>query len=239
MLLTTSRHRKTEMTGFGVILISWYAYSLSENWPTRQIIDSWSCVEVYCQESDFDHHIVTACVNYLEAMPWEKAEEEEEILKIIPRMGSKRNQFCPISKQSIQQLSDIKFAISLSPSTMNDLETPAQEQHVYKLKEDDDCPLLTVDEEVVEMAAKVLEAIGYGIVILPTAKRLHLVKVWHPFVRVTEALIDSATTNVEDDQELTIDSELWQSLDPHLFQWFFRCHQETRQSLSYWVELVL
>ena len=45
------------------------------------------------------------------------------------------------------------------------------------------------------MAAKVLEAIGYGIVTLPTAKRLHLVKVWHPFVRDTEALIDSATTN--------------------------------------------
>ncbi|KAJ6968344.1 hypothetical protein NC653_036333 [Populus alba x Populus x berolinensis] len=69
------------------------------------------------------------------------------------------------------------------------------------------------------MAAKVLEAIGYGIVVLPTAKRLHLVKVWHPFVSVTEALIDSATTNVEDDPELTIDTELWQSLDPHLFQW--------------------
>ncbi|KAL3569304.1 hypothetical protein D5086_029194 [Populus alba] len=79
------------------------------------------------------------------------------------------------------------------------------------------------------MAAKVLEAIGYGIVVLPTAKRLHLVKVWHPFVSVTEVLIDSATTNVEDDPELTIDTELWQSLDPHLFQWFLRCHQKTRQ----------
>jgi hypothetical protein len=31
---------------------------------------------------------------------------------------------------------------------MNDLETSAQEQHVYKLTEDDDAPLLTVDEEV-------------------------------------------------------------------------------------------
>ncbi|KAJ6968343.1 hypothetical protein NC653_036332 [Populus alba x Populus x berolinensis] len=49
---------------------------------------------------------------------------------------------------SIHQLSDIKFAISLSPSPMNDLETSAQEQHVYKLTEDDDAPPLTVDEEV-------------------------------------------------------------------------------------------
>jgi hypothetical protein len=57
MLLSNSKHRKTEIIGFGVILISWYADSHSENWPTCQIIDSWSCVEVYCQESDFDHHV--------------------------------------------------------------------------------------------------------------------------------------------------------------------------------------
>ncbi|KAF2323829.1 hypothetical protein GH714_042414 [Hevea brasiliensis] len=31
--------------------------------------------------------IVTACVNYLEAVPWEEA-EEEEILRVIPGMGS-------------------------------------------------------------------------------------------------------------------------------------------------------
>jgi hypothetical protein len=89
--------------------------------------------------------------------------------------------------------------------------------------------IIETKSKVVEVAAKVLEAIGYGIVILPTAKRLHLVKVWHPFVMVTKALIDSATTNAEDAPELTIDSELWQSLDPHLFQWFLRCHQKTRQ----------
>ncbi|KAK9289699.1 hypothetical protein L1049_007858 [Liquidambar formosana] len=38
-------------------------------------------VELGCQK------IVTACVNYLEAAPWEEA-EEEEILRIIPGMGS-------------------------------------------------------------------------------------------------------------------------------------------------------
>jgi len=142
MLLSNSKHRKTEIIGFGVILISWYADSHSENWPTCQIIDSWSCVEVYCQESDFDHHvnflqllccyrwflgwlvawceecpwhsasgcrflqIVTACVNYLEATPWEKAEEEEEILKIIPRMGSKAQpilaHFQPVNPSAVR-----------------------------------------------------------------------------------------------------------------------------------------
>lgn len=323
---------------------------LSENWPTCQILDSRNCVEVYCEESDFDHHvnflrllyvvidgslediwhgvknalgilrvavelgcpqIVNACANYLEAMPWEEA-EEDEILKIIPGMGSKAQPILarvqPVNQSAVLRifLSAIKFATSSPPSPMNDLKTTAQEQLEYMLTEDDDAPLLTADQEVkfevkecvkglftrfnnmleallcepvesanekgkmqsfqsylsdlswacqilnkleimkefvnswvgasdkivlvveqassvaeiietkskvIEVAAKVLEAIGYGNVILPTAKRFHMVKVWLPFVRVTKPLIDSATTNAKDAPELKIDSELWQSLE--------------------------
>ena len=35
----------------------YFADRLSENWPTCQILDSRNCVEVCCQESDFDHHV--------------------------------------------------------------------------------------------------------------------------------------------------------------------------------------
>ncbi|KAJ0954069.1 putative chromatin remodeling & transcription regulator BTB-POZ family [Helianthus annuus] len=98
----------------------YFADRLSETWPTCQILDSRNCVEVYCEEHDFDHYItvlrlfyitnvsvtdicpgvkntlgilqvavnlgcpeiIAMCVDYLEASPWEEA-EEEEILKLF------------------------------------------------------------------------------------------------------------------------------------------------------------
>ncbi|KAM7465956.1 hypothetical protein LguiB_013518 [Lonicera macranthoides] len=59
--------------------------------------DSCNCIEVYCNESDFDYpcpQIVTACVRYMESVPWEEGEEdEEEIEKVIPGMGPQAEQF--------------------------------------------------------------------------------------------------------------------------------------------------
>lgn len=328
----------------------YFADRLSDNWPTCQIIDSRNCVEVYCQESDFDHHvnvlrllyvatdgllndmwhgvrnalgilqvavdlgcpqIVTACVSYLEAVPWEEG-EEEEIIRIIPNMGAEAEPILarlqPVNPSAILGifLSAIRFATSSPSSSMADLKSSAQEQLEYMITEDDDAPILTADDEiksevkqcvkrlfsrfnnileallseheesiseeekmqlfqshlldlswacqilskmeimrefvsswvdasdkiikateqssrtteiveiklkVIEVAAKVLEAIGYGTVILPTAKRLHLVKLWLPFARVTRPLIDSATTDDEGTMTFKPDGELWQSLE--------------------------
>lgn len=328
----------------------YFAERLSENWPTCQIIDSRNCVEVYCEESNFDYHvsvvrlfyningsvddmwhgvknalgilqvavklecpqIISACVNYLEAVPWEEG-EEEEILKIIPGMGSEVEPILarlqPVNPSAIMGifLSAIQFATSSPPPFMNDLKASAQEQLDYMLTEDDDAPLIIADNEiksevnkcakrlfasldnlleampckaaesdfedgkmqslkallsdlswafqilnklellrdfvnnwidasdkivevvekasptaevietklkVVEVASRVLEAVGYGTVILPTAKRLHMVKVWLPFVRIAKPLIDSVATNDDDDAAtLKVDGELWQSLE--------------------------
>lgn len=327
----------------------YFADRLSENWPTCQILDSRNCVEVYCQESDFDYHItvlrlfyvnmihsitdmcggvenalgilrvavelgcpqiIAACVDYLEAVPWEEA-EEDEILKIIPSMGSQAEiilaRLQPVNPTAIKKifLSAIRFATSSPSSPMTDLKTSAQEQLEYMLTEDDDVPLLTADEEikletkvciikllarfenlvlsllsqedsvydtcsvlllqpyltdlswacqilmklelmrelvsswveasenvvkvveqlcpesdtldiklkVIEVTAKVLEAIGYGTVIMPTVKRLHMVKVWLPFVRVIKPLIESARSDSKDVPVLKVDVEIWQSLE--------------------------
>ena len=54
---------------------------------------------------------------------------------------------------------------------------------------------------VTEVTSKVVEAIGYGTVILPTVKRLQMVKLWLPFVRETKPLVDSAGCNKNDDGE--------------------------------------
>lgn len=171
----------------------YYADRLSENWPTCQILDSRNCVEVYCQEHDFDYHItilrlfyvsigcsvtdmwhgvrnalgilqvaveldcpetIAACVNYLEAAPWEET-EEEEILKIIPGMGSLAEpilaRLYPVNPAAIVKvfLSAFRFATSSPPSAMNDLKSSAQEQIEYMLTEDDDAPLLTVNDEII------------------------------------------------------------------------------------------
>lgn len=329
----------------------YFSERLSEIWPTCQIIDSRNCVEVYCEESDFDYHvtvvrlfyviidgpvddmwhgvknalgilqvavklgcpqIITACVNYLEAVPWEEG-EEEEILKIIPCMGSEVESILarlqPVNLSSIVGifLSAVQFATSSPPPSLNDLKASAQEQLDYMLTEDDDAPLLIADNEiksevstsikrlfarlnslleamlceavesiseegkmqqfqslladllwayqilnkleilrdfvnnwvdasdkivkvvekasqtpevietklkVIEVASRVLEAIGYGTVILPTMKRLHMVKIWLPFVRIAKPLIDSITINDDDDTvTLKVDGELWQSLE--------------------------
>ncbi|CBI22784.3 unnamed protein product, partial [Vitis vinifera] len=170
----------------------YFADRLSENWPTCQILDSRNCVEVYCQESDFDYHvnvlrllyvvmdgsvddmwhgvrnalsclrvavelgcqqIITACVNYLEAVPWEEA-EEDEILRTIPGMGSQVEPILarlqPVNSTAIVGifLSAIRFATSSPPPHMNDLKSSAQEQLEYMLTEDDDAPLLMADDEI-------------------------------------------------------------------------------------------
>lgn len=255
-------------------------------------------------------NIISACVNYLEAVPWEE-DEEEEILKVIPHMGSEVEPILarlqPVNSSLIRQifLSALRVA-TLSPfSNINDLKPSAQEQLEYMLVEDDDAPLLMADAEIklevnecvksllktfnslieivldpvhsdgkernmqvlvfcltdlawmcrilkrletmkelvsnwidasnkivkvveqasvaseiidtrvgiVEVLAKVLEAIKHGSVILPTSKRLHMVKVWLPFVRTTKSLIDSLANNGADDPKLKIDSDVWELLE--------------------------
>ncbi|XP_076953743.1 BTB/POZ domain-containing protein At3g05675-like [Bidens hawaiensis] len=322
----------------------YFADRLSQSWPTCQILDSRNCVEVYCQEHDFDHHItvlrlfyantgcsisetchgvkntlgilqvavnlgcpgiIATCVDFLEASPWEEA-EEEEILKIIPGLGSLAEPILgrlqPVKQTTIVKifLSATMLATSVLPPTMVDLKTSAQEQIEYMLTEDDDAPLLTADEDlkskvrqsfkgllsrfnntvksvgeisemhkfktflvdmlwacqilaklellkdfvenwidasenivkavdqisqreqedsfeakvkVFEITSKVLEAIGYGNVILPTVKRLHGVKIWLPFVRILKSSVDYLTTDENDCSVVKVDGEIWQSLE--------------------------
>ncbi|KAL8227141.1 hypothetical protein R6Q57_016973 [Mikania cordata] len=322
----------------------YFADRLSESWPTCQILDSRNCVEVYCQEHDFNYHItvlrlfyvsigcsvtdmchgvkntlgilqvavnlgcpeiIATCVDYLEASPWEEA-EEEEILKIIPGMGLLAEPILarlqPVNQTKIVKifLSAILFATSALPPTMADLKTSAQEQIEYMLTEDDDAPLLTADEDikskvrlhfkglltrfnnmvksacetgemhkfqcflvdmswacqilaklellkdfvenwidasenilkaidqisqrqqektletkvkVIEITSKVLEAVGYGNVILPTVKRLQIVRSWLPFVRNLKPSVDSLATDEDDCSVIKFDGEIWQSLE--------------------------
>ncbi|XP_013623180.1 PREDICTED: BTB/POZ domain-containing protein At3g05675-like [Brassica oleracea var. oleracea] len=333
----------------------YFSDRLSDKWPTCKILDSRYCVEVICQESDYDHHInllrllyvvgsddddvpedhhlchnvksalgilcvakeldcplvVTACVNYLEAVPWEEG-EEEEMLRVVPMIGSEAEpvlaRLQPVDQSAVTGIfsSALRFATSSPPLPLCDIKASAQEQIEYMITEDDDAPLLIADEgiklevkecvkslfarffqcleevtsknglslrmvvsdlswafqiltkmemvrdfvvtwvetseklvkvveametvaetveirvKVTEVTSKVVEAIGYGTVILPTMKRLQVVKLWLPFVRETKPLVDSAGCDKNDDGEeedkeegvrCKIDGEIWQALE--------------------------
>ncbi|XP_048606070.1 BTB/POZ domain-containing protein At3g05675 isoform X1 [Brassica napus] len=328
----------------------YFSDRLSDKWPTCKILDSRYCVEVICQESDYDHHInllrllyvvgsgdddvpedhhlchnvksalgilcvakdldcplvVTACVNYLEAVPWEEG-EEEEMLRVVPMIGPEAEpvlaRLQPVDQSAVTGIfsSALRFATSSPPLPLCDIKASAQEQIEYMITEDDDAPLLIADEviklevkecvnslfvrffqcleevssknglslkmvvsdlswafqiltkmemvrdfvvtwvetseklvkvveametvaetveirvKVTEVTSKVVEAIGYGTVILPTMKRLQMVKLWLPFVRETKPRVDSAGSNQEEDKEegvrCKIDGEIWQALE--------------------------
>lgn len=258
------------------------------------------------------HQMACACMDYLEAVPWEEA-EEEEILRTIPGLGSQYEKILarlrpvdPVAMIGIL-ISTLRFATSSPPISMRELKSSAQEQLEYMLTEDDDAPLLTFDNEdiktevkkcvrdllnrfdrlveyvsgtspdtdieanimedlrcllsdiswvcqilgkmemmkdlvqywveasdkivktaehkslgvdmletqlkVVEITSKVLEAISFGNAIIPTARRLQIVKVWLPFAQRTRPLRDQVDPAGEEVSPVKMDSEIWQNLE--------------------------
>ncbi|KAH9317266.1 hypothetical protein KI387_019035 [Taxus chinensis] len=328
----------------------YFAERLSDDWPTCQLLDSRNCIEVYFEESDFDHHvnilrliytvdnvvtdlwqnvknalgilkvattlgctqIISKCVQYLEAVPWEE-NEEEEIIKTLPSLGSEAipilARLQPVDPTAVRNvfLSAMHVAISANkeysnlPISPDELKTSAQEQVEYMLVEDDDAPLLAADDhvkyevrkhilqlfsifekemasllsdtdviengessvlkflsdllwlchilpkmdllsdfvskweeasdnilniikdmrfssalweiklKVMEITAKVLEAVGYGNVILSALRRTHLVKVWLPFIRETKPELD--LQNLHEKLPYEMDNDLFQNIE--------------------------
>ncbi|XP_020101054.1 BTB/POZ domain-containing protein At3g05675 isoform X2 [Ananas comosus] len=329
----------------------YFAERLSDDWPTCQILDSRYCVEVYCEESDFNSHVAVLrlfyvskpytwhgvrntlgilqvvvhlgcpklardCVGYLESVPWEEG-EEEEILKTIPHLGPHYehvlDRLRPVNSKAVIQIFVLafRFATSSPPPLMREMKCSAQDQLEYMLTEDDEddslfltsdadiikfevkncvknlltkfdnfvkslvtksatvldentktdlrnflfdilwtCQILSKMEmmrdlvhywvnasssistvadqlstdcddvetrlKVVEITSKVLEAIGFGNVVLPTAKRLNLVNTWLPFVRRTMPMLEQVDTEGDDAKKANLDSDIWQGLESAL-----------------------
>lgn len=331
----------------------YFAERLSKDWPTCQIIDSRNCVDVFCQEPDFNSHVVFlrllytkgpqkwhgvrnalgilqvaihlgchqiagACREYLEAVPWDEA-DEDEILKTVPNLGGPYQSIVARLQPAVQDslvrifVSAISFATSSPPLSLKELKSSTQEQLEYMLTEDDDPPLFTLDNElvrlsvkvgvrnllckfdssiesilaasagvisvskypelwshlcdiswacqilgkmemmkdlvhywvgasknilrtaehlrpiseeanvelkVVEVAAKVLETIGFGNAVLPTVDRIQMVKLWLPFVQRVKGSVERDDIKSDDDAEkeeevspAKMDGEIWQGLE--------------------------
>ncbi|KAG7615526.1 hypothetical protein ISN45_At04g010850 [Arabidopsis thaliana x Arabidopsis arenosa] len=54
-----------------------------------------------------------------------------------------------------------------------------------------DSRILGVKVKLVEVTGKILEAVGYGIVIVPSKSRTCLLKIWLPFIRRLKTLVDA------------------------------------------------
>lgn len=60
-----------------------------------------------------------------------------------------------------------------------------------------DSRILGVKVKLVEVTGKVLEAVGYGIVIVPSRSRACLLKIWLPFIRRLKTLVDAEGSESE------------------------------------------
>uniref|UniRef100_A0A453LLZ2 BTB domain-containing protein n=1 Tax=Aegilops tauschii subsp. strangulata TaxID=200361 RepID=A0A453LLZ2_AEGTS len=71
--------------------------------------------------------------------------------------------------------------------------------------------------KVVEISAKVLEAVAFGNVVLPAEKRRHAVSVWIGFAGATRHLVDEADRGNDDGDaaaaKVGLDGEVWQGLE--------------------------
>ncbi|XP_010436747.1 PREDICTED: BTB/POZ domain-containing protein At3g05675-like [Camelina sativa] len=60
-----------------------------------------------------------------------------------------------------------------------------------------DSQILGVKVKLVEVTGKILEAVGYGIVIVPSKSRTCLLKIWLPFIRRLKTLVDAEGSESE------------------------------------------
>lgn len=104
--------------------------------------------------------IAAACVGYLESVSWDEA-DEEEILRIVPSLGPQYEcvlaRLRPIDPAPVTSIFLSAFRLAtLSPPAgpARELKSAAQEQLEYMLTEDDDAPLLALDNDAVKSQVK-------------------------------------------------------------------------------------
>ncbi|XP_062193293.1 BTB/POZ domain-containing protein At3g05675 [Phragmites australis] len=104
--------------------------------------------------------ITAACAGYLESAPWDEA-DEEEILRAVPCLGPQYDcilaRLRPIDPAPVTSIFLSAFRHATRPSAAGparELKSAAQEQLEYMLTEDDDAPLLALDNDNVKSQVK-------------------------------------------------------------------------------------
>lgn len=104
--------------------------------------------------------IAAACAGYIESAPWDEA-DEEEILRTVPCLGPQYEcilaRLRPIDPAPVTSifLSAFRHAtLSSAAGPARELKSAAQEQLEYMLTEDDDAPLIALDNDAVKSQVK-------------------------------------------------------------------------------------
>ncbi|XP_047319428.1 BTB/POZ domain-containing protein At3g05675-like [Impatiens glandulifera] len=129
--------------------------------PDDSLLDSWACVRsaigvLQVATAYSCEKIISSCIHYLEAVPWDD-KEEDEILKAVSKLGPiampilARIQPVDLNATKGVLISAIRFATSLNEPCApfgSELKTSAQEQIEYMLNEDEETPIVMADNEV-------------------------------------------------------------------------------------------
>lgn len=123
-----------------------------------------------------------------------------------------------VENKVMQNLSDVEWLcnILLKTDLMKDFVSHWADISINVLRVVEDKKLHSVmwglKVKLIEVTSKVLDAVGYGNVILPAPGRVHLLKAWLPFIRKIKPLLDSMG-NKEADFPYKMDEDLSQSIE--------------------------
>lgn len=125
---------------------------------------------------------------------------------------------CNLENKVMQSLSDLEWmcTILLKMDLMKDFVASWDEisEKILKLAENEKIDLLmwAFKIKLIAITLKVFEAIGYGNVIIQAPCRVHLLKMWLPFIRKMKPLLDSMH-NEDSNFPYKMDEELCQGIE--------------------------
>ncbi|GAB2269938.1 hypothetical protein Dimus_004856 [Dionaea muscipula] len=190
------------------------AQTLVDSWKSVKYALNILKVAVILQCDEITH----SCVQYLEANPWID-EEEEENMKTVPELGPMAMPIlarmllvdlkpCPPfgNKLKISAQEQVEYMLGEDDETQ-----PLTSDEIVSLMSDFasnwteiSAEILCVLDEpkfrstmwalktkIIEVTAKVLEAVGYDNVILPPPVRVQLLRTWMPFIWKMKPLLET------------------------------------------------
>lgn len=126
---------------------------------------------------------------------------------------------CKVAEGRIlQRLSNLEWMcnILLKMGLMNDFVSKWIDisESVLQIIEDKklECIMWGLKVKLIEVTSKVLDAVGYGNVILPAPRRVQLLKLWLPFIRKVKPILDSMITK-DTGFPYKMDEDLCQSIE--------------------------
>ncbi|KAI8569834.1 hypothetical protein RHMOL_Rhmol02G0307400 [Rhododendron molle] len=121
-------------------------------------------------------------------------------------------------KSIMQSLSDLEWICTILPKMdlMKDFVSSWAEisSSILRVVEDKKLESLMwgFKKKLIELTAKVLEAVGYGNVIIPAPSRVQLLRIWLPYIRKMKPLLDSVGDE-ETGFPFKMDEDLCQSIE--------------------------